>query len=118
MMGIYQALAEGGVTPAQALRRAQLALRNDNRPFMQSAWRAFSYFGDWHLVPFPTPALERKYAGNSVGKAVTTLVLIEDWPCPPLSTISPAPESHDTHTGSASVAKCGSPKPVTFTKVN
>jgi CHAT domain-containing protein/Flp pilus assembly protein TadD len=57
MLGIYQALAEGGVTPAQALRRAQLALRNDRRSFMQSAWRAFAYFGDWHLVPFPTPAL-------------------------------------------------------------
>jgi CHAT domain-containing protein len=57
MQEIYQALAEGGVTPAQALRRAQLALRNDRRSFMQSAWRAFSYFGDWHLVPFPTPAL-------------------------------------------------------------
>jgi CHAT domain-containing protein len=57
MREIYQALAEGNVTPAQALRRAQLALRNDGRSFMQSAWRAFAYFGDWRLVPFPTPAL-------------------------------------------------------------
>jgi CHAT domain-containing protein len=57
MLEIYQALAEGGVTPAQALRRAQLALRDDRRSFMQSAWRAFAYFGDWHLVPFPTSVL-------------------------------------------------------------
>jgi CHAT domain-containing protein len=53
MSRFYALLLKDGLSPAEALRGAQLALRRERRFSAPQAWAGFVLQGDWHALGAP-----------------------------------------------------------------
>jgi CHAT domain-containing protein len=70
MKGFYHKMLGEGLTPAAALREAQLELWRRKRWRAPYFWAAFTLQGDYHIMP-PAPASRRKaYSGLAASGAI------------------------------------------------